>query len=133
MLKRLILIAAIAPLIGCSSVNTAIVGTATEPPPENYRTIVVEAVKTTFFDPYSIKDAQIAAPQWLGSGNLGEGNAWAVCVRANAKNRMGAYIGMQDTAFFIRGGKLLSTFTNLGTDSYYCRDAVFSPFPEITS
>lgn len=61
-------------------------------------------------------------------GDLGPG--WTVCIRANAKNRMGAYIGKQATAFRFRGGELVPSVDGPGIDAY-CSDASYAPFPEI--
>lgn len=124
--------AAIALLSGCASMNKAIVGEPTEPAPTNYRELVLETAKTTFYDPYSVRDAEISAPQWLGSVHLGEGNGWQVCVRANAKNQMGAYVGLKETAFFFRGGKVISNATDLPQGGgYLCQDALYAPFTEL--
>ncbi|MEX2552592.1 MAG: hypothetical protein WD627_06290 [Actinomycetota bacterium] len=131
-MKQLLAFAALLPLLlGCSSVNEAVVGNPTEPAPVDYRSIALAGLKTTLFDPYSVRDAQISQPQWLGSWNLGEGNGWVVCFRGNAKNRMGAYTGIKDTAILIRGNKVLATNSDLPPNSYYCGSAVFGPFPEI--
>jgi hypothetical protein len=98
-----------------------------EPLPSDYRQMIVDNVRSTFFDPYSIRDAGIAAPR---SGASILGHVQTVCVRANAKNRMGGYTGQQATAFIFRGGKItLSQGGDLGAS--ICRGAVYDPFPEI--
>lgn len=125
-------IVAVGALAGCSGANQAIVGQPKEPAPVEYRALTLAAAKATYFDPYSIRDAQISEPQWLGSWNIGEASGWVVCVRANAKNRMGAYIGIQDTAFMFRGGKMTGNLTDLPAGGgYYCGSAVFSAFTEL--
>jgi hypothetical protein len=52
---------------------------------------------------------------------------WLVCVRANAKNRMGGYAGQQSTAMLIYQGSVVDT--DAGTD--VCDTQDYGPFPEI--
>jgi hypothetical protein len=130
MLKRIAVAGALMLLAGCSSIGGAS-APPIEPAPVNYRELTLASVKTLFFDPYSIRDAQISKPAWKASWNLGQGNGWVICVRGNAKNRMGAYIGIQDTAFLIRGGAVLDSFDLSGEIPFYCGDAVFEPFTEL--
>jgi hypothetical protein len=74
-------------------------------PPVNYRGIVAKLVRETFFDPYSIRDAEISEPVVVPSvGPV----AWKVCIRANAKNRMGAYTGRKNTGIIISDGNIVS-------------------------
>lgn len=94
--------------------------------PGNYRGVISERVRATFFDPYSIRDAAISAPI---SGVSIYGPVVTVCVRANAKNRMGAYTGLSATAFVFRGGQI--TATNTDQAEIICGNASYGPFPEI--
>jgi hypothetical protein len=50
-------------------------------------------------------------------------------VRANAKNRFGAYTGLKETAVIFRGGKIDTTNQEYGAMA--CTGAVYEPFPEI--
>ncbi len=87
-------------------------------------------LRSTLFDPYSVRDAQIASPKLKGSFVLTDpSEGWTICVRANAKNRMGAYTGMQETVLLVRGDRVVSS-TN-GPAPYYCGDAQYEPFPEL--
>jgi hypothetical protein len=109
-----------------------------EPPPANYRDIVARHVRENFFDPYSIRDASIAPPK---PGELSRTDAiavergWIVCVRANAKNRMGGYIGLKTSANLVRGGIVQTSHS--GEQHYEvrtnCAGAVYEPFREIDS
>jgi hypothetical protein len=99
---------------------------ASEPPPASYREQVIARVKKSFFDPYSVRDASISQPipgvSFYGAMNT-------VCVRANAKNRFGAYTGLKETAVIFRGGKIDTTNQEYGAMA--CTGAVYEPFPEI--
>jgi hypothetical protein len=129
--KELLAFAAAALVSACASPTQAPPGppaaqAATADLPANYRAVVAARVRETFFDPYSIRDASISAPI---AGQSFLGPVMTICVRANAKNRMGAYIGAKPTSFVFRGGQLTAT------DSEYagmtCASAVYEPFPEI--
>jgi hypothetical protein len=135
-----------AALQGCATApNEANVG----PYPTAYREIVRDHIRTSFVDPYSIRDAQITEPNKIGQlvkkGTLTQETGWAVCVRANAKNRMGAYTGIKSTVFLIRDGRVVESaddtpvaLTDRGvltiTPIYikeHCEGAKFEPFPEV--
>lgn len=113
-----------AALPGCKTTEQGAPGAP--PLPANYRQMVVDQVRKTFFDPYSIRDASISTPI---SGTSLMGQVQTVCVLANAKNRMGGYTGIKATAFVFRDGAITTS------DSQYapmiCSDAVYEPFPEI--
>lgn len=86
---------------GCS-VNSA---ESAGPRPDNWRAAVTDYIRSTWFDPYSMRDAQLAAPV-TGAFNFQSG--WIVCFRANAKNRMGAYTGLKSYGFMLRDGRVVS-------------------------
>ena len=114
-------------LAGCatSSPDLASIG----PKPSNYREIVAAQVRATFFDPYSIRDAGIAEPFPGGTVityDWQSGEGWVVCLRANGKNRFGAYIGVKETAFVVRGGKVVHTLDETG--ALFCSNVRYEPF-----
>jgi len=91
-------------------------------------------VKSTFFDPYSIRDAEIAPPKRALGPSLNEDGfttPWVVCVKANAKNRMGAYTGRKVTALAVSGGKVVNSWGETEYSQMVCGDVVYEPFPEI--
>lgn len=99
------------------------------PSPETIKQAVRAHVRSTFFDPYSVRDAQLSQATWQGALQLGSGEGWTVCLRVNAKNRMGGYNGIKDTAMTIRGGKVVAS---LDDAQYFCREATYAPFPDLT-
>jgi len=111
----------------------------TSEPPASYRETVATHVRESFFDPYSIRDAEISEPVFRTA--IFDGvtpiprRAWIVCVRANAKNRMGAYSGRQFTAFvFDREAIALSLSGKEPSQaSQHCSTATLQPFQEIES
>lgn len=128
-----VVVAAALALTGCQTDGGQ--GTAQgEPPPANYRQIAIEGVKSSFFDPYSIRDAEIAPPKRAAGPSLNEDGfttPWVVCVRANAKNRMGGYIGKRASAFAINGGKVVNVWTDPKATGFLCDGLAYEPFPEI--
>ncbi|MCB1476598.1 MAG: hypothetical protein H6883_07065 [Rhodobiaceae bacterium] len=126
-------------LAGCNA-STSETTTPASPPPANYKAAVVNYVKTTFFDPYSIRDASISQPvyrQGIYDGtNIVAYRGWAVCLRANAKNRMGAYTGLNYSLLLFKGDVVelsLSGPTTQPQVNNHCKDVPLEPFPEIES
>ncbi len=114
---------------GCASANLA----AVDPPPPNYRQLAQQHVRENFFDPYSIRDAQIAAPRPSGGPILvstGLTEVWVVSVRANAKNQMGAYTGQKATAIMMQGNRVVGSQNNAMWGGW-CSGSQYEPFPEI--
>jgi len=93
-------------------------------PPSNYKQLIVAYVRESFFDPYSIRDAAITEPAMSTYAGL---PAWSVCIRVNAKNRMGAYTGRKSTAIYIRNGQVV------GSDETCLISGTQRPFPELES
>ena len=63
------------------------------------RASILANIKASYFDPYSIRDAEIsnAAPTMGIDG----GTVFNICVAANAKNGYGAYAGRQTTLYYV--------------------------------
>jgi hypothetical protein len=74
------------------------------PYPKDYKERINAFVKQNFYDPYSIRDFAISQP-FQAYDAYNRQTTWNVCFRANAKNRMGGYTGIQDTEIkFLPGG-----------------------------
>lgn len=97
------------------------------PFPTAYRQIARDHLKSTLFDPYTVRDAMIAEPKISGPLIY---RGWLICVRANAKNRFGGYTGLQATGIMVRQGSVIRSFKDAGM---WCGDATYQPFPELTS
>lgn len=119
-------------LTGCAGGDAAT--TATEPAPVNYRQAAAAHIRQTFFDPYSIRDAEIAPPKRGAGPSLnadGFKTPWVVCVRANAKNRMGAYAGRKVTALAFSGNAVVNAWDEAQYSQMVCGEVTYEPFPEI--
>lgn len=104
--------------------------------PTAYKAIAKEHLRVSLIDPYSVRDAQIAPPkpgQIHIAGTLRHESGWAVCFRANAKNRMGGYTGNKPMVILIRNNQVLGS--NQDSDHYdvrtICADVRYEAFPEI--
>jgi hypothetical protein len=92
------------------------------------RKAIIEHIRTTYFDPYSVRDAEIShsAP----SAGIDASITYLVCVKSNAKNRFGAYVGRTSSIFYFDS---LGKITNTLEESYgFCENPQlrYSPFPE---
>ena len=74
--------------------------------PENYKAVMAAWVSNTFFDPFSLRNAEITRPVEAKAERFG----WLVCFSANARNRYGAYAGQQTYAVLINGGVVVDAF-----------------------
>lgn len=83
------------------------------PKPVGYKEKILDAVRLTYFDPYSIRDASITQPFIVPDYNIFRGH-WGVCFRANAKNRMGGYTGLKEHLVVFQDHKIIE-FSNGGT------------------
>lgn len=124
-------------LVGCQTAaqdSATTQASSTSGPPANYRQLAAEHVKKAFFDPYSIRDAEISAPK-KGSGpslnSDGFNTPWVVCLRANAKNRMGAYAGRKVTALAMSDAAVVNSWDESQFSQTVCGDAAYERFPEI--
>lgn len=120
-----IIIAASTLLASCvSSEQMQQVFSSQTPPTSEEKTAAVKYIKETFYDPYSVRDASISNVVTLANTGMR-----AACVRFNAKNRMGGYVGMTATSLRFRGGQVVSALQ----DAPSCLDERlrYQSFPEL--
>ena len=96
------------------------------PYPADYKQTLKAHVLRTYFDPYSIRSVSVSEPI---QGHLFFQQGWIVCLEANAKNKMGGYIGLQRTAYLINRDNVTQKMKN----SPLCNDTkmIYSPWPEL--
>jgi hypothetical protein len=96
------------------------------PYPSDYKEIIKSHVLKTYFDPYSIRSASISQPI---QGHLFFEQGWIVCLEVNSKNRMGGYIGVQQTAYLLNRGSVIQSMMKASM----CNSpkVSFSPWPEL--
>ncbi len=97
--------------------------------PANYRAEVLAFMKTYLNNPVGVRDASIAEPALKP---VGAHSQYVVCVRYNAKNTDGKYMGAKDAVALFDGGRfdhMIEQFPK-GIPSP-CADADYKPFPEL--
>jgi hypothetical protein len=108
--------------------------------PDHYRTDLLAALHTYVGDPTNIRDAYVSDPAIKPVGTL---NRYAACVRFNARNSDGHYVGSKDVlAIFVDGrfDQFIDPSMQLGTASQssqaasvkeLCGQAEYKRFPEL--
>ena len=117
-------------LAGCMEVQSVATSEVNVAPPSNPRAAALGYARQSFFDPYSVRDASISQPFVIPYGLAGQSQAYVVCVRANAKNRLGAYAGLQETLIVFEGDAIDASRSGSDVASA-CRSAQYGPFPEL--
>lgn len=129
MWKVAMVVASVSALTGCQTAPApAAVSGRTDPGPypSNLSQIMSQYVRTSFFDPYSIADTALSVPQAGTLPYSAKGSGWIVCLRSNAKNRMGGYTGLKESAYLIQDGSVVD---GLGEySSQICSGKAFSPW-----
>lgn len=78
-----------------------------KPASATIKAAIVKDARDYLVDPYSVRDAEISYLQF----NKHSGLHW-LCVKANAKNRMGGYTGRQAVEVWVRSGQLAGNLPN---------------------
>lgn len=95
------------------------------PFPSNYKETVKQYALDYYYDPYSLRSVEITRPS---QARYMFQQGWGLCLRANAKNRMGGYVGVESTFIIINNGEIIGTLE----DHPDCRGAQgYEPWPEL--
>jgi hypothetical protein len=90
---------------------------------------ILEGIRNTLHDPYSIRDAEISGV--MTHKDAFGGVSIMVCVRANAKNRYGAYTGKQTYLIHLNNqGRALRANQDMFAQAL-CRYSAWRPFTEV--
>jgi hypothetical protein len=98
--------------------------------PQNYRQDLLAFLRTYLNDPAHVRGAAVSQPQLR---YIGPGDRYVSCVRFNARNTDGKYVGSKDGAATFVSGKLERFFDTPKElrELELCKDAAFAPFPEL--
>src|SRR3954453_10701650 len=100
-------------------------GVANQPYPANYRPELLAFMKTYLNNPVGVKDAVMAEPvQRTVGGRL----RYVVCLRYNAKDSGGGYLGLRERAILYVDSRLDRIVEDA---SETCAGAAYAPFPEL--
>ena len=96
--------------------------------PQRYRQDVLAFLRTYLNDPSHVRGAGISQPQLK---YIGPGDRYVSCVRYDASNTDGKYLGSKDGAATYVGGKL-DRFLDTPRDvRELCKEGAYAPFPEL--
>ena len=98
--------------------------------PQNYRQDLLAFLRTYLNDPAQVRGAAVSQPQLK---YIGPGDRYVSCVRFNARNTDGKYVGSKDGAATFVSGKLERFFDTPRElrELELCKYATFAPFPEL--
>jgi hypothetical protein len=100
-------------------------GVANQPFPTSYRVELLAFMKTYLNNPVGVKEAVIAEPvQRTVGGRL----RYVVCLRYNAKDRDGSYLGLRERAVLYVDARLDRIVEEAGE---ICAGAAYAPFPDL--
>jgi hypothetical protein len=95
--------------------------------PATYRADLVAFMQSYLNDPTGVREAQIAEPALKP---VGSSQRYVVCIKYNAKNKEGAYLGVKESAaVYLRGrfNQLVDATEDM------CKGTLYQPFPELMS
>jgi hypothetical protein len=96
--------------------------------PMNYKQDLLAFLHTYLNDPTHIRDAQVSQPV---RKSIGPGERFIACVRYNARNTDGKYLGIKEGAAVYVSGKLDRFVDTRQETTVLCKDAAYAPFPEL--
>lgn len=96
--------------------------------PANYKSDLLAYLRTYLNDPTQVRSASVTAPFLK---QVGPGDRYVVCVRYNARNTDGKYMGSKDGMAIYVAGKLDRFVDSQRDVREMCKDAAFGPFPEL--
>jgi hypothetical protein len=96
--------------------------------PQGYRQDLLAFLRTYLNDPSHVRSASVSQPQLK---YIGPGDRYVACVRYNARNSDGKYVGSKDGAAIYVAGKLDRVLDTPKDVRELCKEAAFVPFPEL--
>lgn len=96
--------------------------------PQSYRQDLLAFLRTYLNDPSHVRSASVSQPKLK---YIGPGDRYVACVRYDARNSDGKYVGSKDGAAIYVAGKL-DRFLDTAKDvRELCKEVAFMPFPEL--
>jgi len=94
----------------------------------DYKTDLLAFMRTYLNDPTRVRSAAVSQPMLK---SVGAGDRYVVCVRYDARNTTGKYMGVK-TGYASYVSARLERFYDVPAEvSGTCRDAAYAPFPEL--
>jgi hypothetical protein len=98
--------------------------------PQTYKSDLVAFLRTYLNDPTHVRGAEVSQPALI---DVGEGQRYVACLRYNARDTDGKYMGLKDGAAIYISGKLDRFVDGPREVKTLCKDAVYAPFPELAA
>ena len=96
--------------------------------PQNYKNDLLAFLRTYLNDPTHVRGASVSNP---ARKTVTGGERYVVCLRYNARNSDGKYLGTKEGAAVYVSARL-DRFIDVPKDvRELCKDAVYAPFPEL--
>lgn len=96
--------------------------------PQAYRRDLLAFLRTYLNEPSGVRGAAVSAPLLR---DVGPGERYYTCVRYNERKSTGGYAGSKDGVAVYVSGKLDRFFDVPREVMLFCKDAAFTPFPEL--
>jgi hypothetical protein len=121
------LLTAVLVLSGCSLFGDKSIAPPVEPNilPTNYRANLLDFLQNHLTDPIGVRDAHISEPKVQP---IGTESRYVVCLRYNAKDGYGQYVGIRDSIAIYFAGKLTQF---VPATAEQCANAAYQRFPEL--
>ena len=96
--------------------------------PQTYKADLLAFLRTYLNNPTHVHTASVAQPALKDHGS---GQRYIVCLRYNARDNTGVYMGMKTGAAVYVSGKLNDFVDQPKAVKELCKDAAYAPFPEL--
>ena len=96
--------------------------------PQDYKNDLLAYLRSYLNDPTHVRSAAVTMPV---AKAVGGGERYVVCLRYNARDRDGKYIGVKEGAAVYVSAKLDRYIDAKNEVHQLCKDAVYAPFPEL--
>ena len=96
--------------------------------PQTFKADLLAFLRTYLNDPTGVRSATVTQPTLK---DYGPGQRYMVCLRYNARDNTGAYLGMKTGAAVYVSAKLDAFLDQPKQVKELCKDAVYAPFPEL--
>ncbi len=93
--------------------------------PKDYRASIMERLRVQLADPTGIRDAYVSEPVLKPTGLIAR---YIACVKFNARDEEGQYVGSKESAAFFFSGSLTQI---VNSTRELCGNAAYQPFPEL--
>lgn len=96
--------------------------------PQEYKRDLLAYLRTYLNDPTGVRSAEATVP---GLRKIGPGDRYSVCVRYNARNSDGKYVGAKEGVAVFVAGRLESFIDVPVRVRDICKEAAYAAFPEL--